>query len=184
MVVIKLFLCHIQIPSCEFYFLLNMFNTRNTNIVLSCTHQWCWSRWARYTKTNLVITTSRVPLIVADTLVIGTTWLNSSVRTGAFANARENHIPSFARLLLVDGMCSYVTTWTVVHYSLRVCRNNILHVSVAGDVIIAIDSKMHILGCSLYWMCCIWRSPCSRYVYPRSFIQWVALKDSVNVVHR
>ena len=46
---------------------------------------------------------SRVSLIIADLLVVVATWSNTSVRTVSLSDSVENKIPSFARLLLVDG---------------------------------------------------------------------------------
>ena len=53
----------------------------------------------------LVIILSRSTLIVADVMVIAATWLNQSVRSSTLSDVKEANIPSFAKVLLIDGEC-------------------------------------------------------------------------------
>ena len=46
---------------------------------------------------------SRSTLIIADVIVIAATWLNQSIRSSALSGAKEASIPSFAKVLLIDG---------------------------------------------------------------------------------
>ena len=51
----------------------------------------------------VVIILSRSTVVIADVIVVAATWLNQSVRSSALSGAKEVGIPSFAKVLLIDG---------------------------------------------------------------------------------
>ena len=60
---------------------------------------------ADFVSSRLVAILSRSTLIIADIIVVAATWLNRSVRSSALSDVKETNIPSFAKVLLIDGEC-------------------------------------------------------------------------------
>ena len=58
---------------------------------------------------------SRSTLIVADILVIGTTWFNHSVRQAALSYPANAERRSLSRILFIDGeRANYFTIWILI----------------------------------------------------------------------